>query len=328
MRKEENGRRAGCSLCHSRGKAGDRDRYIHNSIQGAPSDRPSRTAIPTSYRPFLRDRFRNPRPSKQEDRPDSSSLHVVITSLMSDPAAQPGAPADGATKLPPSADKSVAREAQRRAPKATSLAATPDRILLRLNKYASPQVSAVPRDQGSKFVVLTNVETPRKPWWPQFISVHVQLCSLFPHLRRVQDPPAPSTPSCLSRRSIALRHPGRRGPRGSLPHRRAQRSPLPNSNDLASVRTPPALCVDAPIAPRPEARPGPCPLHHRLHTMLAVHCVPVPRERGHAHRPRCTPEILHVALDRQQRGQNHQDFALVLSNLARRRGLRRRAPDA
>nr|POF23918.1 hypothetical protein CFP56_54854 [Quercus suber] len=58
---------------------------------------------------------------------------------MSDPAAQPGAPTNGATKLPPSSDKSVAREAQRRAPKATSLAATPDRILLRLNKLlASP----------------------------------------------------------------------------------------------------------------------------------------------------------------------------------------------
>lgn len=50
---------------------------------------------------------------------------------------KPGAPPKEVTQLPPATEKSVAREVQRKAPKATSLAATPDRILLRLNKYES-----------------------------------------------------------------------------------------------------------------------------------------------------------------------------------------------
>lgn len=55
---------------------------------------------------------------------------------MSEPAAEPGAPADGATNIPQASEKSVAAETKKRAPKAVSLAATPDRIILRLNKYA------------------------------------------------------------------------------------------------------------------------------------------------------------------------------------------------
>ncbi|KAK4545245.1 hypothetical protein LTR36_003425 [Oleoguttula mirabilis] len=58
---------------------------------------------------------------------------------MSDPAAEPGAPSSGAVDIPPASEKSVAAEAKKRAPKVTSLAATPDRVLLRLNKLlASP----------------------------------------------------------------------------------------------------------------------------------------------------------------------------------------------
>lgn len=63
---------------------------------------------------------------------------------MSEPASQPGAPTDGAQNQPSHAsEKSVAREAEKRLPKkAVSLLATPDRIILRLNKYAAPRMKA------------------------------------------------------------------------------------------------------------------------------------------------------------------------------------------
>jgi len=48
---------------------------------------------------------------------------------------KPGAPTAGeATNIPPTSEKSIAAEAKRRVPKLTQIAATPDRILLRLNK--------------------------------------------------------------------------------------------------------------------------------------------------------------------------------------------------
>ncbi len=54
---------------------------------------------------------------------------------MSDPAAEPGAPQDGATKMPPQQEKSIAAEVKERVPpKAIDIARTPDQILLRLNK--------------------------------------------------------------------------------------------------------------------------------------------------------------------------------------------------
>ncbi|KAK5131467.1 hypothetical protein LTR08_000931 [Meristemomyces frigidus] len=53
---------------------------------------------------------------------------------MSDPAAEPGAPSGGATNIPPASEKSIAAEANKRAPKLASYAATPDRVLLRMNK--------------------------------------------------------------------------------------------------------------------------------------------------------------------------------------------------
>jgi len=54
---------------------------------------------------------------------------------MSEPASQPGAPADGAQKLPSASEKSVAKELDKRVPTEVKGAfATPDRILLRLNK--------------------------------------------------------------------------------------------------------------------------------------------------------------------------------------------------
>lgn len=57
---------------------------------------------------------------------------------MSDPAAEPGAPTGGATEKPHAAsEKSLASEAHRKAPKLISLAATPDHIILRLNKYVT-----------------------------------------------------------------------------------------------------------------------------------------------------------------------------------------------
>lgn len=55
---------------------------------------------------------------------------------MSDPVAEPGAPTGGATNLPPASEKSIAAEVKDKVPgRAIALARTPDRILLRLNKY-------------------------------------------------------------------------------------------------------------------------------------------------------------------------------------------------
>lgn len=59
---------------------------------------------------------------------------------MSDPAGEPGVPAENnPSSIPPAAEKSVSAEVQKRAPTLVSLARTPDKILLRLNKYASFQ---------------------------------------------------------------------------------------------------------------------------------------------------------------------------------------------
>lgn len=57
---------------------------------------------------------------------------------MSDPIEEPGAPIEEkSTSIPPASDKSVAKEVEKRAPaKLVDLARKPDRILLRLNKYA------------------------------------------------------------------------------------------------------------------------------------------------------------------------------------------------
>ena len=56
---------------------------------------------------------------------------------MSDPATEPGAPSQAASsEIPAPQEKSVAAEAKKRAPpRLLQLAATPDRVLLRLNKY-------------------------------------------------------------------------------------------------------------------------------------------------------------------------------------------------
>lgn len=54
---------------------------------------------------------------------------------MSDPAGEPGAPSNGATKIPSASDKSVSKEVQTKLPKLAALLATPDKTLLRLNKY-------------------------------------------------------------------------------------------------------------------------------------------------------------------------------------------------
>ena len=59
---------------------------------------------------------------------------------MSDSAAEPGAPTE-VSNMPPSQDKSIASEVKKRVPSgALSLASTPDRILLRLNKYVYTSV--------------------------------------------------------------------------------------------------------------------------------------------------------------------------------------------
>ena len=66
---------------------------------------------------------------------------------MSDPAAEPGAPtttegvAPAPSSIPPPADKSVASELQKRVPYSSNvmrIASTPDRVLLRLNKFTNP----------------------------------------------------------------------------------------------------------------------------------------------------------------------------------------------
>ena len=59
---------------------------------------------------------------------------------MSDPSAEPGVPAeshphpDTSVNIPPAAEKKIA-EVKRKAPGLVDLVKTPDRILLRLNKF-------------------------------------------------------------------------------------------------------------------------------------------------------------------------------------------------
>ncbi|KAK3116758.1 hypothetical protein LTR53_002524 [Teratosphaeriaceae sp. CCFEE 6253] len=58
---------------------------------------------------------------------------------MSDPTTEPGVPSGGvSSELPPAQEKSVAAEAKKRAPpRLLQLAATPDRVILRVNKQGS-----------------------------------------------------------------------------------------------------------------------------------------------------------------------------------------------
>ena len=63
-------------------------------------------------------------------------MWIIPIVIMSDPAAEPGAPTGGATNIPSAQDKSIAAEAKKRVPNnVVSLARAPDRIILRLNKY-------------------------------------------------------------------------------------------------------------------------------------------------------------------------------------------------
>ena len=62
---------------------------------------------------------------------------------MSDPTAEPGVPAENhpdpesSVSIPPAAEKKIA-EVKKRAPGLVDLVKTPDRILLRLNKFVIP----------------------------------------------------------------------------------------------------------------------------------------------------------------------------------------------
>lgn len=61
--------------------------------------------------------------------------HHINDLAMSDAAAEPGAPTNGATNIPPASEKSIAAEVKDKVPeRAITLASTPDKILLRLNK--------------------------------------------------------------------------------------------------------------------------------------------------------------------------------------------------
>jgi hypothetical protein len=56
---------------------------------------------------------------------------------MSEPASQPGAPSDGATKIPPPSEKSqsIARDVEKRLPnQVTNALKKQDGVILRLNK--------------------------------------------------------------------------------------------------------------------------------------------------------------------------------------------------
>ena len=60
---------------------------------------------------------------------------------MSDPTGEPGVPAENhPTSIPAASDKSVAKEVEKRVPKLVDLTRTPDKIILRLNKYAASQL--------------------------------------------------------------------------------------------------------------------------------------------------------------------------------------------
>jgi len=67
-----------------------------------------------------------------------ADLGPTDTVTMSDPTTEPGAPAAGTNSdIPPAQEKSMAAEAKKRAPpRLLQIAATPDRLMLRLNKYA------------------------------------------------------------------------------------------------------------------------------------------------------------------------------------------------
>lgn len=59
---------------------------------------------------------------------------------MSDPAAEPGAPTGNtSTNMPSASEKSIANEVKQRVPNnILDVARTPDKLILRLNKYALP----------------------------------------------------------------------------------------------------------------------------------------------------------------------------------------------
>lgn len=60
----------------------------------------------------------------------------VVIAMSAAGAEEPGAPTTIPTNMPTASDKSIANEVKQRVPnKVVSLASTPDRLLLRLNKY-------------------------------------------------------------------------------------------------------------------------------------------------------------------------------------------------
>jgi len=80
---------------------------------------------------------------------------------MSDPTVEPGVPAeshprpDSSVSLPPAAEKKVA-EVKKRAPGLVDLVKTPDRILLRLNKFVLPPKSSIATCQKANNISQTD----------------------------------------------------------------------------------------------------------------------------------------------------------------------------
>ncbi|KAF2767366.1 hypothetical protein EJ03DRAFT_156875 [Teratosphaeria nubilosa] len=84
---------------------------------------------------------------------------------MSDPGTEPGAPTGGATDIPAASEKSVAQDVKKRVPKLAELAATPDTLILRVNKLlASPGgLSSFLSTFNYTLYLLTYLETKSTP---------------------------------------------------------------------------------------------------------------------------------------------------------------------
>lgn len=111
---------------------------------------------------------------------DSNEATRQFTTAMSDPTAEPGAPTTGSTNIPSASEKSISNAAQKRAPKLTSLAAQPDRIILRVNKYVIALINSIEAS------ALTRRKASGKPRRLECIPLHHQLYPLHPHLSGVQ----------------------------------------------------------------------------------------------------------------------------------------------
>lgn len=167
---------------------------------------------------------------------------------MSDPTAEPGVPAenhpdpDTSVNIPPAAEKKIA-EVKKRAPGLVDLVKTPDRILLRLNKFVlQPNTSPYP----SK-ILTSSHQTPSSPRRPKRLPLNLQLHPLPTHLPRSQIPSSPGQNRPTPRQSRLSHH---RNPRPFL-NCLSRHSPFQLPHHAASPRRASALRMAPPTPARP-----------------------------------------------------------------------------